>query len=51
LTIVTILLAVALLVGFWFIKNAEPLRFVVVSLEMLLCPFIITNHIFSSSSA
>jgi hypothetical protein len=33
LTIVTILLAVALLVGFWFINHAEPLRFVVVCLE------------------
>lgn len=31
LTIMTILLAVGLLVGCWFIKHAEPLRFVVVS--------------------
>lgn len=31
LTIVTILLAVGLLVACWFIKHAEPLRFVVVS--------------------
>jgi hypothetical protein len=31
LTIGTILLAVGLLVGCWFIKHAEPLRFVVVS--------------------
>lgn len=31
LTIATILAAVGLLVGCWFIKHAEPLRFVVVS--------------------
>jgi hypothetical protein len=34
LTIVTIMLAVGLLVACWFIKHAEPLRFVVVSV----CP-------------
>lgn len=34
LTIVTILLAVGLLVAFWFIKHAEPLRFVVVCLSL-----------------
>jgi hypothetical protein len=33
LTIITILLAVGLLVACWFIKHAEPLRFVVVSVE------------------
>jgi hypothetical protein len=32
LTIITILLAVGLLVGFWFIEHGEALRFVVVSL-------------------
>jgi len=31
LTIITVLLAVGLLVACWFIKHAEPLRFVVVS--------------------
>lgn len=36
LTILTILLAVGLLVACWFIKHAEPLRFVVVSLSSLL---------------
>jgi hypothetical protein len=35
LTIVTILLAVGLLVACWFIKHAEPLRFVVVSLLLV----------------
>jgi hypothetical protein len=30
LTIVTILMAVGLIVGFWFIKHAQPLRFLVV---------------------
>jgi hypothetical protein len=34
LTIITILLAVGLLVAFWFIKHAEPLRFLVVSVEI-----------------
>jgi hypothetical protein len=34
LTIVTILLAVGLLVACWFIKHAEPLRFVVVSFSL-----------------
>ena len=33
LTILTIILAVGLLVACWFIKHAEPLRFVVVSVE------------------
>lgn len=32
LTIITITLAIGLLVAFWFIDHAEPLRFVVVSL-------------------
>lgn len=36
LTIITILLAVALLVGFWFIEHGEALRFVVVSISVLL---------------
>jgi hypothetical protein len=36
LTIVTIVLAVGLLVACWFIKHAEPLRFVVVSSATLL---------------
>lgn len=35
LTIVTILLAVALLVGMWFIKHAEPLRFVVLFIGVM----------------
>ena len=35
LTIVTVLLAVGLLVACWFIAHAEPLRFVVVSLNPL----------------
>lgn len=35
LTIVTILLAVALLVGFWFIKHGEALRFVVVCIPVV----------------
>jgi len=33
LTIITILLAVGLLVGFWFIEHGEALRFVVVSIS------------------
>src|SRR5215469_5653725 len=35
LTIITVLLAVGLLVACWFIKHAEPLRFVVVSVPVL----------------
>lgn len=36
LTIVTILMAVGLIVGFWFIKHAQPLRFLVVRARPLL---------------
>ncbi|TKA77138.1 hypothetical protein B0A55_04096 [Friedmanniomyces simplex] len=35
LTIVTILLAVGLLVGFWFIAHAEPLRFLVLFIGVM----------------
>lgn len=35
LTIVTILLAVGLLVAFWFIAHAEPLRFVVLFIGVM----------------
>lgn len=35
LTIVTILLAVGLLVGFWFIKHAQPLRFLVLFIGVM----------------
>lgn len=34
LTIVTILMAVGLLVAFWFIKHAQPLRFLVVRAQL-----------------
>lgn len=36
LTIITVLLAVGLLVACWFIAHAEPLRFVVVSTEIVI---------------
>jgi hypothetical protein len=48
LTIGTILLAVGLLIGFWFIDHAEALRFLVVSrtqLTILSSPFLNTNLI------
>lgn len=35
LTIVTILMAVGLIVGFWFIKHAQPLRFLVLFLGVM----------------
>jgi hypothetical protein len=44
LTIVTVLLAVGLLVGCWFIKHAEPLRFVVVCLHFLFCCYLSCPH-------
>ena len=66
LTIVTVLLSVALLVACWFIKHAEPLRFVVlfigvmsalysvwdiVSSPYLLISYPFTDHKFSLDSA
>jgi hypothetical protein len=44
LTIVTVLLAVGLLVGCWFIKHAEPLRFVVVCLHFLFRCYLSCPH-------
>jgi hypothetical protein len=38
LTIVTILIAVGLLVGFWFIEHGEALRFMVVSIPSCYSP-------------